>query len=291
MRLGANFIMHRDVPSWRLLRVIDSLEGTRFDRAVDVDFSELVNGAFPSEQAGLMSVDSLISEIESILLKTKPNNLPKALLAGLVKPTRNAADILSKVHMDRKGDLFAFEGQTIYIFLSACPPSHVIETIERKLKNSLGAIFSTHSLWTERTEIQQQLLSLKDRMIIQSNVYATALTESIGLPEQSDDTLQSIFPEERAHANIAPLTFKESGHATYQIDPGVVAVDVSDALAAPSEPEFEPERAVKPEPQVASPAQAVDAPRNVKNLLEPVSTRFKPLVFLNSRSSSDAPTE
>jgi len=209
MRLGANFIMHRDVPYWRLSRVIDSLEGTRFDRAVDVDFSALVSGAFPSEQSGLVSVDSLVSEIDSILLKTKLNNSPKAFLKGLVVPSHDTEAILSKAHMDRAGDLFAFEGQTIYIFLSACPPSHVIETIERKLKDSLDTIFSTHNIWTERAEIQQQLLSLKGRIIDKSTVYATTIAEPIapeivavhggdalaaGLAERSDEIVVSEIP-------------------------------------------------------------------------------------------------
>lgn len=209
MRLGANFIMHRDVPYWRLSRVIDSLEGTRFDRAVDVDFSALVSGAFPSEQSGLVSVDSLVSEIESILLKTALNNSPKAFLIGLVLPSHDTEAILSKVHMDRAGDLFAFEGQTIYIFLSACPPSHVIETIERKLKDSLDTIFSTHNIWTERAEIQQQLLSLKGRIIDKSTVYATTIAEPIApeivavhggdalaadLAERSDEIVVSEIP-------------------------------------------------------------------------------------------------
>lgn len=232
MRLGANFIMHRDVPPWRLLRVVDSLEGTRFDRAVDVDFGALVGGAFPSEQSGLLSVDSLVLEIESIFLKTKLNNLPKAFLTGLVVPSRNAEDILSQVHMDREGDLFAFEGQTIYIFLSACPPSHVTETIERKLKDSLDTIFTSSNIWTDQAEIQEQLLSLKGRMTIKPTERQTAIAEPIILPEQFDDKQPLIIVDVQALENLTLPALHKSEHAVNPIAPEIVAVHQDDGLAA-----------------------------------------------------------
>lgn len=165
LRLGANFVMHRDVPHWRLSRVIDSLEGTLFDRTVDVNFSELVGDALPSQHSGVISLDTLVSEIDSILLKTKLSYVPSALITGVVVETRDAQEVLNAVHMDREGDLFAFENQTIYIFLMACPSSHVTEILERKLKDSLEDIFSSTSIWTEAAEIEQRLLELKLRAV------------------------------------------------------------------------------------------------------------------------------
>ena len=268
MRLGANFIMHRDVPYWRLSRVIDSLEGTRFDRAVDVDFSELVSGAFPSELSGLVSVGLLVDEIESILLKTKLNNLPKALLTGLVVPSRDAEDILSKVHMDREGDLFAFEGQTIYIFLSACPPSHVTETIERKLKDSLAAVFGTTSIWTQTTDIAQQLLQLKHRIVIKPTVLETATAEPIILPDQNNDSPKSTVQEKQTYEHLTSNALQASADATSPIEAEVLSAEIQVSLTEPlSEQTADavsaavPEAATEATPELVSEAGIVSEPK------------------------------
>lgn len=238
LRLGANFIMHRDVPAWRLSRVIDSLEGTLFDRAVDVDFGALVSGAFPSELYGLVSVGTLVSEIDSILLKTKLNNSPKALFTGIVLASRDAKNILSTVDSDREGDLFAFEGQTIYIFLSACPPSHVTETIERKLKNSLADTFHTTSIWTQTTDIEQQLLELKQRIVIKPTVLETPDAEPIILPDQNNESPESTVQAQQTHANLPSSALQESADATALVEAEALSADsivsLSELLSEPA---------------------------------------------------------
>jgi len=262
MRLGANFIMHRDVPSWRLSRVIDSLEGTLFDRAVDVDFSALVSGAFPSDRSGLVSLDRLVSEIDSILLKTKINNSPKALLTGLVVTSRDAQDILNTIHMDREGDLFAFEDQTIYIFLAACPPSHVTETIERKLKGSLDAIFSSTNIWTQTAEIEQQLLVLKHRVVTNTPVLEAVVAEVVA----AEMTFDPIEPLAEQSAEIVVVAIPEA------------EVEAEVEVEEPARQTVPLEQTVETQVLVAQPP-------------EPIPEKFKPLVFLKSRSLSDAPPE
>jgi hypothetical protein len=268
MRLGANFIMHRDVPSWRLSRVIDSLEGSLFDRAVDVDFSALVSGAFPSDRSGLVSLDRLVSEIDSILLKTKINNSPKALLTGLVVTSRDAQDILNTIHMDREGDLFAFEDQTIYIFLAACPPSHVTETIERKLKGSLDAIFSSTNIWTQTAEIEQQLLVLKHRVVTNTPVLEAVVAEVVA----AEMTFDPIEPLAEQSAEIVVVAIPEA-EAEAEVE---VEVEAEVEVEEPARQTVPLEQTVETQVLVAQPP-------------EPIPEKFKPLVFLKSRSLSDAP--
>ena len=356
LRLGANFIMHRDVPPWRLSRVIDSLEGTLFDRAVDVDFGALVSGASPSERSGLVLMDSLVSEIDSILLKTKINNSPKALFIGLVLASRDAQDILSAVHMDRKGDLFAFEGQTIYIFLAACPSSHVTETIERKLKGTLDAIFSSTNIWTETAAIEQQLLILKHRVVINTPTFETIAEEVVAaerthdfiepLTQQSAHIVVAAIPEVEAEIEVAVEVEAEAEievavevEAEIEVEyeqasePVSVPVDivmrspfsvdqinvttspnenivnecvlgssvqtVTDIFEEPAPGVLEPARYVE-EPaldvedtasQIAFIEQTVDEQLLTPHPLAPISAKFKPLVFLKSRTTGNAPTE
>jgi hypothetical protein len=320
LRLGANFIMHRDVPAWRLSRVIDSLEGTLFDRAVDVDFGALVNGALPSELYGLVSVDSLISEIDSILQKTKLNNSPKALFTGVVVASRDAENILSAVQADREGDLFAFEGQTIYIFLSACPPSHVTETIERKLKDSLATVFRTTSIWTHTTDIEQQLLDLKHRIVTNPTVPDTAVAAEAKaaiettpelLSEPESEVEVEVESESNTLESIAAHVFSESVPLVVAIKSPFAAVE--SPVVAIESPVTEMESPVteveSPVIEVESPVIAVEPPTleveshstNPAPLIaepaldhhasEAIPVKFKPLVFLKSRSESDAPKE
>lgn len=324
LRLGANFIMHRDVPPWRLSRVIDSLEGTLFDRAVDVDFGALVSGAFPSARSGLMTVDGLVSEIDSILLKTKLNNLPKALLVGVVLASRDAEDILSTIHMDREGDLFAFEGQTIYIFLSACPLSHVTETIERKLKDSLAAIFSTTNIWTQTSDIEQQLLELKHRIVIKPTVLETAVAAEAWA---AIETTPELVSESEAEVEVEAESEVEV-EAAIEVEPEPAPPHAAEAeLEIPQEvttPIAKQEVDIVPTARhptthdgviVRSPFRVDEVHAAVlptdsilteseSNTLEPIAesaldhhspeaipAKFKPLVFLKSRSESDAPKE
>ncbi len=272
LRLGANFIMHRDVPHWRLARVIDSLEGTQFDRPVDVDFSALVSGAFPSERSGLVSVDDLVYEIESILSKSKLNNIPIAFFIGIFATARDAQDVLNTFDMTREGDLFAIEDQIIYIFLSACPPSHVIETIERKLKGSLSTTFSTTSTSTQTTDIEQQLKELKLHLGIQS-------TEPEIATAQSEYTFtQEARPPVKRDGIVS--------RSPFSFEPVNATNLPSNRLSRQNEQRFS-----EPAPRRAPPAQVVDTTRPVDSPSQGVPSRSQPLVFTKIRSASDKQTE
>jgi cellulose biosynthesis protein BcsE len=272
LRLGANFIMHRDVPVWRLSRVIDSLEGTQFDRAVDVDFGALMSSAFPSQRSGLVSVDDLVFEIESILRKTKLNNVPIAFFIGIFATARDAQDVLNTFDMTREGDLFAIEDQIIYIFLSACPPSHVLETIERKLKGSLSTTFSTTSTSTQTTDIEQQLKGLKLHLGIESREPARATAE----PDfaYTQEARPPLKPD--GIVSRSPFSFEPVGATTLP----------TSSMPRRSEPRFS-----EPAPRRAPPAQVVDTTRPVDSSSQEIPSRAKPLVFTKIRSTSDRQTE
>jgi cellulose biosynthesis protein BcsE len=271
LRLGANFIMHRDVPLWRLSRVIDSLDGTQFDRPVDVDFSVLMSGAFPSKRSGLVPVDDLVYEIESILSKTKLNNVPIAFFIGIFATARDAQDVLDTFDMTREGDLFAIEDQIIYIFLSACPPSHVIETIERKLKGSLSTTFSTTSTSTQTTDIVQQLRELKLHLGIESTKPEIATSQ----PEY--DFAQEARPPLKRDGIVSrsPFSFEPVGATNLPTNSRSRQVE---------------SRFSEPAARRAPPTQDIEITRPVESSSQEIPSRVKPLVFTRIRSANDTET-
>ena len=294
LRLGANFIMHRDVPLWRLSRVIDSLDGTLFDRAVDVDFGTLVSGAFPSERSGLISVDNLVSEINSILQKTRLNDLPQALFEGVVVSSLDAENIVQSVHMDRVGDLFAHEGQKIYIFLSACPPAHVTETIERKLKDSPSALFSTSSIWTQTEEIEQQLLALRPGTVLNTPAPATNVVAPSAQPRRERE-VDARPAAARRNRSVVLSPFSEDRGGPVTAPPAKRTVDeprsqpsarvMTDVFVEPAEDFARPARQTAPREPTSNAQLPVAQPPATNR------SRLKPLVFLRIRSTSDGPKE
>jgi len=157
LSLGANVVMHKEIPVWRLPLLVESLEDTLFNRDIDVPFDKLILGVEPTQLAGLLTIEEFIDQVDNILKITKENKIPVVLFKGTTHLAQISQEVLKEIRLSRVGDFCAFDGSSVYIFLLSCPSYHLKEIFDRICSVSLDSIFINSNFWTSPENITAEL--------------------------------------------------------------------------------------------------------------------------------------
>lgn len=160
LRLGTNLVIHRDVPTARLPTLLESISGQVFKRNIDVSFEAAVESAFPPKQRRDWTAQAFARDVNAALDRADTLGVPCAMVTGTPMPGMTVVDILTNSTLDRPGDMMSSDGESCYIFLSACPQSEILPTLEQILGMAIDAAFDNPKLFIHREEIQPELVKL-----------------------------------------------------------------------------------------------------------------------------------
>ncbi len=160
LRLGANLVVHKDVPTSRLPLLLESLRGQIFSRDVNINFEAALSSVTPSRLRGYVLPARFVREVTLILDRAETLSVPYAMVIG--KPTKGTTmvDVLMRAKLSRSGDLITADGSYCYLFLSACPQTVLLATLERILGGSLDASFHAPRFLVQRAEVEAELAAL-----------------------------------------------------------------------------------------------------------------------------------
>lgn len=162
LKLGINLVIHKDVPASRLPLMLESLNRQVFVRNVDINFEAAMASVMPTTACGYQTPPRFVREVLAILERGITLDIPCAMIVG--KPTQHMkiVDILRNIGLglSRPGDLVTSNGESCHIFLSACPESVVLKTLERILKMPVEAALEDVIFLVKGAEIQAELAAL-----------------------------------------------------------------------------------------------------------------------------------
>ena len=160
LRLGANLVVHKDVPTSRLPLLLESLRGQIFSRDVNINFEAALSSVTPSRLRGYVLPARFVREVAMILDRAETLSVPYALVIG--KPTQSTTmvDVLMRAKLSRSGDLITADSSYCYLFLSACPQTVLLATLERILGGALDASFHAPRFLIQRAEVEAELAAL-----------------------------------------------------------------------------------------------------------------------------------
>lgn len=131
LRLGANLILHRDVPVARLQLAIQSLQGQTFSRDIDVNFDTALASVSTPHACGYVAPGQFCQQASDIVERSKALAIPYALVRVKLPAGQPVEQVVGKFKLSRNGDLVTATNADIFLFLSACPQSSLLPTLKR----------------------------------------------------------------------------------------------------------------------------------------------------------------
>ena len=160
LRLGANLVVHKDVPTSRYPLLLESLRGQIFSRDVNINFEAALSSVTPSRLRGYVLPARFVREVALILDRAETLSVPYAMVIGKPAQSTTMVDILMRAKLSRSGDLITADGSYCYLFLSACPQTVLLTTLERILGGPLDASFHAPRFLIQRAEVEAELAAL-----------------------------------------------------------------------------------------------------------------------------------
>lgn len=160
LRLGVNLIVHKDVATSRMPLMLESLKGQIFSRDVNIDFEEALNSVTPSPLRGYLLPARFAREVNVILERAGPLNIPYAMIIGQPAAETTMVDVLKRIKLTRTGDLFTADSNVCYIFLNACPQTVLLATVTRIFGGSIETSLAKPRFLTQRAEVDLELTTL-----------------------------------------------------------------------------------------------------------------------------------
>jgi cellulose biosynthesis protein BcsE len=131
LRLGANLVLHRDVPVARLQLAIQSLAGQTFSRDVDVNFEHALASVSTSHGVGYVQAAQFCQQVADIVERSKALSIPYALIRARLPKGASLEQAVGRFKLNRNGDMVTTTQDEIFLFLSACPQASLIPTLKR----------------------------------------------------------------------------------------------------------------------------------------------------------------
>jgi cellulose biosynthesis protein BcsE len=160
LRLGANLILHRDVPVARLQLAIQSLAGQMFSREVDVNFDHALASVSTSHGTGYVTAAQFCQQIADIVERSKALSIPYALIRTKPPQGRSVEQAVARFKLTRAGDMVTAINDDIFLFLSACPEASLLPTLRRVAGDKFEDDFQDVSFSVQETGVKTQLAEL-----------------------------------------------------------------------------------------------------------------------------------
>ncbi len=160
LRLGVNLIVHKDVATSRMPLMLESLKGQIFSRDVNINFEEALTSVTPSPLRGYLLPTRFAREVNVIVERAGPLNIPYAMIIGQPAAETTMVDVLKRIKLTRTGDLFTADSNFCYIFLNACPQTVLLATAARIFGGSIETALENPRFLTQRAEVDLELAAL-----------------------------------------------------------------------------------------------------------------------------------
>src|SRR5688572_570206 len=160
LRLGANLILHRDVPIARLQLAIQSLSGQTFSRDVDVNFDSALASVSTSHGVGYVAAPHFCKQVGDIVERSKSLAIPHALIRAKAPTGQTVEQAVTRFKLTRNGDMVTAINDDIFLFLSACPESSLLPTLKRVAGERFQDEFREMSFAIQETAVKTQLAEL-----------------------------------------------------------------------------------------------------------------------------------
>ena len=159
-RLGANLIIHRDVPAARLQLAIQSLAGQQFARDVDVNFETALASVSTSKGVGYVASTQFCQQVADIVERSKALTIPYALIRAKAPTGTTVEQAVGRFKLTRNGDMVTAINDEIFLFLSACPEASLLPTLKRVAGDRFQEDFRDMSFAIQETAVKTQLAEL-----------------------------------------------------------------------------------------------------------------------------------
>jgi cellulose biosynthesis protein BcsE len=157
LRLGANLIVHRDVPSIRIPLMLESLAGQMFTREIEMQFDEALASVSASSQKGYLPKQLFISECNAIVERAELLNLPCTLVRAKAVGGKTPEEVLSNLRINRPGDITTHDGENCYLFFSGCPQASLEQAMLAVTNGNVMSLFTHVQYWVSREELRNAL--------------------------------------------------------------------------------------------------------------------------------------
>jgi cellulose biosynthesis protein BcsE len=160
LRLGANLIVHRDVPVARMELAIQSLAGQTFSREVDVNFDHALASVSTTHPCGFVPAAQFVQHAADIVERSKALAIPYALVRVKLPKGVSAEQAVGRFKLKRNGDMVTTTNEDLYLFLSACPQASLLPTLTRVGGERFQDDFPEMSFAVQEVTVNTQLAEL-----------------------------------------------------------------------------------------------------------------------------------
>lgn len=160
LRLGANLILHRDVPVARLQLSIQSLNGQMFARDIDVNFDHALASVSVTKGVGYCAAPQFVQQVSDIVERSKALSIPYALIRAKAPVGTTVEQAVPRFKLTRNGDMVTAINDDIFLFLSACPEASLLPTLKRVAGDRFQDDFREMSFAIQEAAVKTQLAEL-----------------------------------------------------------------------------------------------------------------------------------
>lgn len=183
---GATRLLRRDLAVSECFRVISSLKGQWFWRAIEPDFDQFFAQAQPTESAGYQPPIDFAITADEFMRVSANTNIDSVVVRLTLRSDCPHLTALDAFRPDRPGIFITNDNQFLYLFLFACPASDVDALMSKLFTMEVGSLFAFYEILVLANEIGQTLEKIRYN------------AEFVGYTDYTDNLAASHQPGENA---------------------------------------------------------------------------------------------
>jgi cellulose biosynthesis protein BcsE len=181
LRLGANLIIHRNVPPARVPLLLETVKGQVYQPDESISFDEVVASVTSPTAKGWLPYASFIREARSLNHRSEALHVPNSLLIGQLRQDLTLDEVGAGIRISRMGDIVTRVNGTLALFLNGCPRASQPAAFKAIFQDTPDRVLSLWQVYVEPATIEAQIADLGQR--------ASGLADDeIALPQVIDVT-------------------------------------------------------------------------------------------------------
>ena len=128
---GANLVIPAEVNFTRLLGLLDALTGQVHVRALPADFDAFLGKVRQPRVHGFQPLQEFVAMVRQAIGHGHHLAVAHALVRLLPPPGLKPLEVLASLDMQREGDLYTADDESVYVFFYSCREEHVDLAMER----------------------------------------------------------------------------------------------------------------------------------------------------------------
>jgi cellulose biosynthesis protein BcsE len=158
---GATRLLRQDHDVSECFRIISSLKGQWFWRAIEPDFEHFFANTQPSENLGYMVPVDFSITAEEFMRVSANTNIDSVLVRLTLRSECPHLTALDAFRPDRPGVFITNDNQYLYLFLCACPASDGDALMGKLFQMEVGSLFAFYEIIVLQNEIGQTLEKIR----------------------------------------------------------------------------------------------------------------------------------